>query len=109
MEDIGDEEADGEIDRGVDDALAELFQVLHQAHAGEFRALGDGLAGFFDGFLRDQPWCAAGSDLSASGADAPASELTVSGDLAGVGGEKLLLRGACPGRSAATVSPVEGG
>ncbi len=52
VEDVGDEEADGEIDGGVDDALAELLEVLHQAHAGEFGALGDGLARFVDGFLR---------------------------------------------------------
>ena len=46
----GDEEADGEIDCRVDDALAELFEVLHQAHAGKLGALGDGLASLVDGF-----------------------------------------------------------
>ncbi len=48
VEGVGDDEADGEIDGGVDDALAQLLEVLHQAHAGEFGALGDGLARFVD-------------------------------------------------------------
>ena len=42
VEDVGDGEADEEVDDGVDEALAELFEVLHQAHAGEFGAVGDG-------------------------------------------------------------------
>jgi hypothetical protein len=33
----------------VDEALAQLFEVLHQAHAGEFGAVGDGFAGAVDG------------------------------------------------------------
>ena len=48
MEDVGDGEADEQIDDGVDEALAELFEVLHQAHAGEFGAVGDGGAGAID-------------------------------------------------------------
>src|SRR5208337_1728499 len=48
----GDEKPDGEIDGGVNDALAELVEMLHEAHAGQFGALGDRLAGFFDSFLR---------------------------------------------------------
>ena len=44
MEDVGDDEADEQIDDGVDEALAELGEVLHQAHAGEFGAVGDGFA-----------------------------------------------------------------
>ena len=51
MEGVGDDEADAEIDGGVDETLAQLLQVLHQAHAGELRALGDGVARFVDGFL----------------------------------------------------------
>ena len=45
MEELGDDEADDQVDEGVDDALAQLFEVLHQAHAGEFCAVGDSFAG----------------------------------------------------------------
>ena len=34
-----DKEARSQIECGVDDALAQLVQMLHQAHAGQFRAL----------------------------------------------------------------------
>ena len=38
--------------RRMNDALAELIEMLHEAHAGQFSALGHGLAGYLDGFLR---------------------------------------------------------
>ncbi len=41
VEVIGHEEADSKINGGVDDALAQLLQMLHQAHAGQVGALGD--------------------------------------------------------------------
>jgi hypothetical protein len=44
-EDPADDEAAEEIREGVDEALAQLFEMLHQAHAGEFGAVADGLAG----------------------------------------------------------------
>jgi len=39
---VGDGEPDEQIDGGVDEALAKLGEVLHQAHAWEFGAVGDG-------------------------------------------------------------------
>ena len=48
VEGVGDAEADQEIDGGVDEALAELVEMLHEAHAGEFGAVGDGCAGAVD-------------------------------------------------------------
>ena len=51
MERVGNDETDAEIDCGVDETLAQLLKVLHQAHAGELGALGDGGARFVDGFL----------------------------------------------------------
>ena len=45
---VGDAEADEEIDGGVDEALAELGEMLHEAHAGEFGAVGDGCANAVD-------------------------------------------------------------
>ena len=44
VKDVGDDEADEEVGDGVDEALAELGEMLHQAHAGEFGAFGYGLA-----------------------------------------------------------------
>ncbi len=40
-EDPGHYEAGRQVDRGVDDAPAQLVQMLHQAHAGKFCALAD--------------------------------------------------------------------
>ncbi len=51
VEGVCNDKAESEIDRGVNDALAELFKMLHEAHAGQLGALGDGLAGFLDGLL----------------------------------------------------------
>ena len=51
VEGVRDDEADGEIDGRVHDALAQLFEMLHEAHAGQLGALGDGLTGFLDGLL----------------------------------------------------------
>src|ERR1019366_3957062 len=48
-EDPADGEAAAEEHQGAHDALAQLFEVLHQAHAGEFCAVGDGFAGPVEG------------------------------------------------------------
>src|SRR5208283_4706420 len=48
MEHVGDEKADGKKNCGVNNALAELFEVLHEAHARKFRALRDGLLCLLD-------------------------------------------------------------
>ncbi len=42
VEGVGHAEADEQIEGGVDEALAELGEMLHEAHAGEFGAVGDG-------------------------------------------------------------------
>ena len=51
-------EADSQVDGGVDDALPKLIQVLHQAHARQFRALAYGcprLADCFPGIKHGGP------------------------------------------------------
>ena len=48
VKDVGDDEADEQIDDGVDESLAQLVEVLHQAHAGKLGAVGDGLASSVD-------------------------------------------------------------
>src|ERR1017187_168075 len=48
-EDPADGEAAAQEHQGAHDALAQLFEVLHQAHAGEFCAVGDGFAGPVEG------------------------------------------------------------
>ncbi len=42
VEGVGDGEACEEIEDGVDDAFAKLGEMLHEGHAGEFCAIGDG-------------------------------------------------------------------
>ena len=49
VEDPGHDEAQDQKDERADDALAQLVQMLHQAHAGQLRALGHGLARLADG------------------------------------------------------------
>ena len=48
VEDVGDDEAADEVVDGVDEPLAELGEMLHQAHAGEFGAVGYGFACLVD-------------------------------------------------------------
>ena len=98
---VADEESDGEIDGGVDDALAQLLEVLHEAHAGELGALGDGFARFFDGVC--------GSTMMGCRLRSFSFRKTASlGFARRFGGEKFaLLRGSRAGTSAATVSPAE--
>jgi hypothetical protein len=50
MKGPGREEAQRQVDGRADDALAQLVQVLHQAHAGQIRALGHGLPRLADCF-----------------------------------------------------------
>ena len=45
---VGDGEPDEQIDGGVDEALAKLGEMLHQAHAGKVGAVGDGGANAVD-------------------------------------------------------------
>ena len=45
VEDVGDDDADGDPGYGVDESLAELGEMLHETHAGEFGAVGDSFAG----------------------------------------------------------------
>jgi hypothetical protein len=49
VEGVGDGEADEEITDGVDEALAELGEMLHEAHAGELGAIRDGGSDAVDG------------------------------------------------------------
>src|SRR5437763_13431980 len=50
VKDARDGSADDQIRDGVDQALSELFEMLHKAHPREFNAFRYGLAGFFEGF-----------------------------------------------------------
>ena len=52
VEEVGDGEADGEVDDGPDEAAAQLFEVLHEAHAGEFGAVLHGAAGAVERSVR---------------------------------------------------------
>ncbi len=48
VEPVGDGHAEDEVDRGADEAFAELVEMLHEGHAGEVGAVGYGGAGLVD-------------------------------------------------------------
>ena len=112
MEDPGHDEAGRQVDRGVDDAPAQLVQMLHQAHAGKFCALADRgprlaycVRGINHADLqspRDGVGDAMDGFGSASGAGFVAGLTSAAGDSA-------LNPPFAPGRAALTCSPVQGG
>ena len=51
VEEVRDDEAQGKKNRRTDNALAQLFQMLHQAHAGQLGALGYRGLGLLDDVL----------------------------------------------------------